>query len=105
AQGSPARPSPRETPSRQDPVSQDAGLGQGERPGVARPLLDADEVQAPTLRQELESLTQNHTKNVVAVLGTVVQDGKLCCVTERIDAEDLETQLKNGHRFTTEEIL
>src|SRR5436190_630047 len=85
--------------------SSEAASRSGDRTRLVRPLVDAASPEAAVVKPELELLAQVQARNVVQVLGTVTQDGKLCCVLERVDAEDLETQLRNGHRFTTEEIL
>jgi serine/threonine protein kinase len=109
--------SARETPARPTPpgfrVDRESGPDgyrevvqiSSERKGVLRPLLGADAPESARLTQELQLLAQVRGKNVVEVLGTHLQDGKLFCVTEKIEAEDLETLLRRGHRFTTEEIL
>jgi serine/threonine protein kinase len=107
AQETPARPTPlgfRVDRESSPGSSREVVQISSERKGVLRPLLDADSPEAARLTQELQLLAQVRGKNVVEVLGTHVQDGKLCCVTERIEAEDLETLLRRGHRFTTEEI-
>ncbi|MBV8880465.1 MAG: serine/threonine protein kinase [Planctomycetaceae bacterium] len=68
-------------------------------------LADAGTPEADALKRELDLLAQVRDRHVVEVLGTHVQGGKLWCAMEAVDGEDLATQLREGHRFTTEEIL
>src|SRR5204863_9710237 len=76
-----------------------------QRRAALRPLHPENSPEATAISRELELLALLRSKYVVEVLGTQVQDGKLWCATEWLDAEDLETHLRKGHRFTTEEIL
>ncbi|HLY73498.1 MAG TPA: serine/threonine-protein kinase [Planctomycetota bacterium] len=76
-----------------------------QRKAILRPIADVGAPGTEALRGELELLAQVRDRNVVDVLGTHVQEGKLWCATEEIAGEDLATQLRKGHRFTTEEIL
>jgi serine/threonine-protein kinase len=56
-------------------------------------------------REQLEILTRLRDRNLLEVIGTGTWQGKTVCITEWPGGEDLETQLRKGHRFTTEEIL
>jgi len=76
-----------------------------QRKAVLRPIADADAPGTDALRRELELLAQVRDRHVVEVLGTHVQNGKLWCAIEEIAGEDISTQLRKGHRFTTEEII
>ena len=76
-----------------------------QRKAVLRPIADADAPGTDALRRDLELLAQVRDRHVVEILGTHVQYGKLWCATEAIAGEDLSTQLRKGHRFTTEEII
>jgi len=76
-----------------------------QRKAVLRPIADIDASGTDALRRELELLAQVRDRHVVEILGTHVQNGKLWCATEAVAGEDLSTQLRKGHRFTTEEII
>lgn len=76
-----------------------------QRKVALRPLAEADAPGSEELRNELDRLTQLHDRHLVEIFGSHVQDGRLHAVSEWTDGEDLETQLRHGHRFTTEEIL
>ena len=56
-------------------------------------------------RHQLDILTRIKDRNVLEVVGTGTWEGRTFCLTEMPGGEDLETQLRKGHRFTTEEIL
>lgn len=92
-------------PGSEGKVPQPGIQGSTQRRVALRPLAPLNAPESATLRQELELLAQLRSKYVVEVVGPHIQDGRLWCATEWLEAEDLETQLKNGHRFTTEEIL
>jgi serine/threonine protein kinase len=79
--------------------------GPSHRKVILRAIANVDDPGTDALRRELELLAQVRDRNVVDVLGTHVQDGKLWCATEQIAGEDIFTQLRKGHRFTTEETL
>ncbi|HVR83211.1 MAG TPA: serine/threonine-protein kinase [Planctomycetota bacterium] len=76
-----------------------------QRKVVLRAVAEVDAPGTDALRRELELLAQVRDRNVVDVLGTHIQGGMLWCATEQITGEDIFTQLRKGHRFTTEEIL
>ncbi len=69
------------------------------------PLGPADAPKAATLRKEVERFALLRDPHVVPAFGTLVRDGLLYAVAEDVEGEHLELQLRQAHRFTTEEIL
>src|SRR6185295_5678199 len=92
-------------PGTEGRIPRPAVEGSTQRRVALHPLVPLSAPESTALRQELELLGQLKSKYVVEVVGPHIEDGRLWCATEWLEAEDLETQLRKGHRFTTEEIL